>query len=76
MVTGGEANAGQIGTSEIFDIKTGWTELKGWLISRHCTVWLKKGTQLLLFFLNCLPNEYFDSIKGRLSDSYSVIGQV
>ena len=25
---------------------------------------------------NSLPNEYFDSIKGRLSDSYSVIGQV
>ena len=23
-----------------------------------------------------LPIEYFDSIKGRLSDSYSVIGQV
>ena len=23
-----------------------------------------------------LPNKYFDSIKGRLSDSYSVIGQV
>ena len=22
------------------------------------------------------PNEYFDSIKGQLSDSYSVIGQV
>ena len=28
------------------------------------------------FFFCSLPNEYFDSIKGLLSDSYSVIGQV
>ena len=34
----------------------------------------KKFTKRDFFF--SLPNEYFDSIKGRLSDSYSVISQV
>ena len=37
---------------------------------------LQRMIIIIIFFFNCLPNEYFDSIKGRISDSYSVIGQV
>ena len=45
------------------------------LILRSC-VWLSKFFYYFFIYFNSLPNEYFDSIKGRLSVSYSVIGQV
>ena len=38
----------------------------------HCAD--NKLTTCKLFFFNSLPIEYFDSIRGRLYDSYSVIG--
>ena len=42
-----------------------------------CMFWCKNYYSYFFYFFFCsLPYEYFDPIKGQLSDSYSVIGQV